>query len=124
VGRRALARMPRPRPPRRHCAAAAAAPGLCLLLLCALRCGGGAAAFVCRSDRDAAACAALGALYASTGGASWGARVGWADAAAGRASDYCAFTGVTCSAGGNVTSLCVVITVLRCACAAALLRAP
>jgi hypothetical protein len=92
----------------------AAAPALCLLL-CALRCAGAAAAFACRADRDAAACAALGALYASTGGASWGERVGWADAAAGRASDYCAFTGVTCAADGNVTALCVT----RAACARA-----
>jgi hypothetical protein len=92
-------------PPRRR-AAAAAAPALCALL-CALRGGSAAAAFTCRADQDATTCAALGALYASAGGASWVVRAGWSDAAAGRAADYCAFTGVTCAADGNASAMCV-----------------
>lgn len=93
--------------PRRRAALLARAAALCAVLRVA---GGAAPLLACEtSGRDAASCAALGDLYAATGGASWAARAGWRDAAAGRASDYCSFTGITCDSDGAVTQLCATL---------------
>ena len=52
--------------------------------------------FTCGPSDDAVTCAALGVLYASTGGANWVNNYGWASAAAGTPTTYCSFYGVTC----------------------------
>jgi hypothetical protein len=65
------------------------------------------AQFTC-TDTSAAGtvtCAALGDLYAATNGARWATQTGWLAAAAGTATDFCTFFGVTCTSGA-VTSLC------------------
>ena len=64
--------------------------------------------FACAAQDDAVTCAALGSLYAATGGAAWSdAGSGWADAAAGLLRPpLCSFAGVSCAAGA-LTSLCV-----------------
>jgi hypothetical protein len=81
---------------------------LLLLLLLPLAAASGGGAFTCRADRDAATCAALGDLFASSGGVMWHARDGWASAAAGAAADFCAFAGVSCDGATlAVTALCV-----------------
>lgn len=49
----------------------------------ALRVRAKPAAFVCAGGDNAASCAALGDLYASTNGPAWLINAGWADAAAG-----------------------------------------
>ena len=66
------------------------------------------AAFACAAADDAAACAALGSLYAATGGPGWAdAADGWADASAGvLRPPLCSLAGVGCAAGA-LTSLCV-----------------
>jgi hypothetical protein len=98
---------PLPRP-RRRAALLARVAALCAALQVA---AGAASQLACETPgRDAASCAALGDLYAATGGASWAARAGWRDASAGRATDYCSFTGVTCDANGAVTQLCATLT--------------
>ena len=63
-----------------------------------------AGAFACAPDENSVACAALGDLYAATGGASWTNKAGWVDAAAGTATSYCTFYGVACDAN-NVIKL-------------------
>ena len=94
------------------------------------------AAFACLVQD--AACATLGDLYYSTGGAgSWLNTTGWADAAAGTATDVCSLFGVDCTdsrvikwddysfattssitsplgGGGLVTSLCVLALAAFC----------
>jgi hypothetical protein len=70
--------------------------------------------FACLPARSAAACAALGDLYAATGGPGWANSTGWASAvtapfgaSVAASADFCAFDGVTCDAAGDVTALCV-----------------
>jgi hypothetical protein len=59
-----------------------------------------------RCARQDAACAALGDLYAATGGAQWRNNTGgWTQAAAGTPVEYCDFAHVTCTQG-NVTAMC------------------
>ncbi len=78
-----------------------------VLLLCAAALRPCAALLHCTAaGRDAAACAALGELYDGAGGAAWANRSGWADAAAGVPTDYCAFSGLACDATGALTALC------------------
>ena len=69
-----------------------------------------------RCSPQDATCAALGELYAATGGPNWLRQRGWADAALVLHSSadepeawpsYCAFEGVSCNARGAVTRLCV-----------------
>ena len=67
--------------------------------------------FACARTDDAAICAALGSLYAATGGPAWSAAAlsgqSWADAAAGvLRPPLCSLEGVGCD-GGALTSLCV-----------------
>jgi hypothetical protein len=50
-------------------------------------------------------CAAFGSLYKSTGGSSWANQGGWSAAAAGTATSYCTFYGISCSGVGVVTTL-------------------
>jgi hypothetical protein len=77
------------------------------LLLCAHALRPCAALLQCTTPgRDGAACFALGQLYSSAVGDAWTERGGWADAAAGVATDYCSFEGVTCDGAGVVTGLC------------------
>jgi hypothetical protein len=65
------------------------------------------AAFTCGAADDAATCAALGALYAATGGAGWYRNAGWRNAAAGTATSACTyFSSVICDGGGHITQLC------------------
>ena len=52
--------------------------------------------FTCAPSNDAAQCAALGLLYATLGGDAWLKAAGWRAAAAGVASDFCGFAGVSC----------------------------
>jgi hypothetical protein len=66
----------------------------------------GRGAFTCGAGNDAAVCGALGDLYYATGGASWTSRSGWSSAAAGSPTNYCSFSGATCTAG-VLTQLCV-----------------
>jgi len=54
-------------------------------------------AFACAASNDAGVCAALGQLYASTAGSSWGSNKGWVNASAGHPIDYCTFYGLSCS---------------------------
>jgi hypothetical protein len=51
--------------------------------------------------RGDALCDALGRFYFATGGPTWTASDGWADAAAGTATDFCDFSGVTCGSGSD-----------------------
>ena len=75
----------------------------CVLLLSAPR--DSRAAFTCAAPgNNNVVCAALGDLYAATGGASWSAKTGWAAAAAATATSYCSFAGVSCS-GSTAVSL-------------------
>ena len=60
----------------------------------------------CGVNTDATVCRALGDLYNATGGASWTIRTGWSAAAAGTPTDYCTFSGITCS-NGILQQLCV-----------------
>jgi hypothetical protein len=64
--------------------------------------------FECAARGDASQCDALRDLFFATGGPSaWRAAEGWVNASSGLATDYCSFTGVTCSRGSiNVTALC------------------
>ena len=64
-----------------------------------------AANFTCAAQDLDDACTALGALYAATDGAKWSNNDGWAAAAAGNATSYCTFWGVTCSGSGGVAGL-------------------
>ena len=82
----------------------------------------GDAVFVCCSglgcsggvSNNPVACAALGDLYAATSGwAILGSNTGWSSAAAGVATDYCTFYGVTCISG-TVNSMCVWHPALLC----------
>jgi hypothetical protein len=106
---------------RAHTAAAAAGAAAAVL---ALRAAPAAALappppppFTCLPSRNAASCAALSDLYSATDGAAWSnATAGWGSAAAAAlvsgapaAADYCAFEGVTCDAGGDITALCVLL---------------
>jgi hypothetical protein len=81
---------------------------LALMLLGVL--GVSAQTFTCGGSNDATVCSALGDLYYANYGASWngiyGAPGGWSTAAAGTPTDYCTFSGATCS-GGVLNSLCV-----------------
>jgi hypothetical protein len=72
-----------------------------------------ASAFSCL--RSGTTCTALGDLYAATNGAGWelpnAAGVGvppqaWAEAAAGKATDFCTFEGAVCDSANNLVSLC------------------
>jgi hypothetical protein len=72
--------------------------------------------FTCAADDAATDCAALSALYEATNGGSWAFNDGWRDAAAGVATSFCTFWGVTCS-GNFVRQLCVHRRLLVCACA-------
>ncbi len=66
-----------------------------------------AATFTCAAGNDATTCAALGVLYAATGGAGWRKNIGWSAAAAGSVEwGFCSFTGVSCN-NGVIISLCV-----------------
>jgi hypothetical protein len=84
----------------------AARCALAALAVAALAGGAHAQAFTCGAADAAAICAALGELYAATGGADWYNNDGWRDAAAGTATGLCSFYGVSCE-DGAVTSLCV-----------------
>ena len=71
--------------------------------------------FVC--TKQDATCEALGDLYYATNGSGWTNNSGWADAAAGKATDYCNFypgmssggatAGVPCTSDGDFTALVV-----------------
>jgi hypothetical protein len=78
---------------------------LALLAVAAPRRGG--AALTCAAADDATTCAALDDVFTATGGERWASSAGWRDAAAGTATDYCTFFGVTCSGRSLVTALCV-----------------
>ena len=54
---------------------------------------------VCGPGNDVNVCFALGDFYTATNGAGWISNSGWASAAAGVATDYCSFYGVTCDGG-------------------------
>ena len=88
--------------PRRRGAAPSLYTRLAVLLAAA---AAASAAFTCAPQNDAAQCAALGALYASTSGAGWSDQAGWATAAAGSPTDYCTFSGVSCDTAPDVSSL-------------------
>ena len=60
--------------------------------------------FACGAGNNATACAALAEFYMATNGSGWLSNEGWRDAAAGAATDYCAFWGVSCQ-GGIVADL-------------------
>ena len=70
-------------------------------------------AFSCA--RQDASCAALGDAYVSLGGATspWRNTTGWAAAAAGTPTEYCAMAGLWCT-GGNITRMCVAQAAKRC----------
>jgi len=68
----------------------------------------GRSAFSCGAGDDATVCGALGDLYYATGGASWTTNSGWSSAAAGSPTNFCSFSGATCT-GGVLTQLCVVL---------------
>ena len=73
----------------------------CAILLLAFLSAATGQTFTCTTtNRVASSCSALADLYSSTSGASWKTRTGWATAAAGTASDYCSFTGITCTGTG------------------------
>ena len=62
--------------------------------------------FTCAIGNDATACAALAELYKATYGSRWTTNSGWTAAAAGNATDFCTFYGVSCI-NGVVKTLCV-----------------
>jgi len=65
------------------------------------------ASFTCGNSNDAATCAALGDLYTATTVTAWSNSDGWSTAAAGTATDYCSFAGLSCDGSGLLTALCV-----------------
>jgi hypothetical protein len=85
----------------------AALLALLALLLAAAAPQHSAAALTCAAGNDATTCAALDDVFTGAGGERWASSAGWRDAAAGAATDYCTFFGVTCSSDSLVTSLCV-----------------
>jgi hypothetical protein len=69
------------------------------------------AALKCAAGEDTTMCAALADLYNAMSGAAWTNNEGWSTAAAGVATSYCTFTGLTCDGTGALTELCAVIFV-------------
>ena len=89
--------------------AARAAPLVAALLL-ACACTSASAAFTCTQTDTT--CAALGDFYVSLGGPNWPnttsgstSTAAWHAAAAGTATSYCTFLGVSCSSG-SITKMC------------------
>ena len=58
--------------------------------------------FTCTQQDDT--CRTLGAFFVSSNGAAWTQTRGWASAAAGVATSYCAFFGASCTPGGVLSS--------------------
>jgi hypothetical protein len=82
---------------RAHSCACRPARLLLLGVACLCRARAAAAAFACAAANNSTQCGALADLFTATGGAGWANTSGWADAAAGRPTDFCTFAGVSCS---------------------------
>jgi hypothetical protein len=68
-------------------------------------------AFKCADTGNSAVLADF--YYSTNGHTSWGATTtGWSAAASGVKTSYCAFTGITCATSGDITRMCVLVSVV------------